>query len=411
MVPQATRLGDVDAAAEGRWSTGCGEFDRVLGGGVVPGSAVLVGGEPGIGKSTLLLQAAHGLANDGVAVLYVSGEESPRHLRLRAERLGLRDTSVRVAAATDCASIMALIAEGGAQVVVVDSIQTMHLAELDSPAGSVAQVRECAGRLTALARECGAAVLLVGHVTKEGHLAGPKVTEHVVDVVLLFEGDRTQPLKVLRAVKNRFGSTNEVGLFEMQDRGLVEVVNPSALLLEERSVGASGTVATCTVEGTRPLVLEVQALVAPTPFAAPRRVASGIDISRLHLLLAVVEQRGGIRLENRDVYVNVVGGVRVGEPAADLAVAVAVAASRAEFVVAPDAVVFGEVGLAGEVRAVGHAARRLEEAARLGFSTAVVPARTAREVRPPDGLAVVGVATVAEAVAAVQERKTPRSAR
>ncbi|MBI2300842.1 MAG: DNA repair protein RadA [Armatimonadetes bacterium] len=391
-------LSDVRSAGEARWTTGYGELDRVLGGGIVPGSVVLVGGEPGVGKSTLLLQVGCALSAAGRDVCYFSGEESPEQLRLRAERLGLGGSAMRVFCRTELEAVVELVRDERPAVAVVDSVQTLRAGDVDSAPGSVGQVRECAGRLAEAAKQTGTAVFLVGHVTKEGHLAGPKVMEHIVDVVLLFEGDRLQALKVLRASKNRYGSTNEVGLFEMGDGGLTEVLNPSALLLAERPEGVPGTVALAALEGARPLLLEVQALVAPSPFATPRRVADGVDLARVYLILAVMEQHAGIHLAHSDVYVNVVGGVRVGEPAADLAVALAVASSARGTPFPAETVVFGEIGLTGEVRAVSQTARRLEEAQRLGFESAVVPARGGSGRLSTGGIELRRVASVADAV-------------
>lgn len=400
---RAVPLSAVDRSAEQRISTGSGELDRVLGGGLVRGSVVLVGGEPGIGKSTLLLQAAAAMQQRGARVLYVSGEESPAQIRLRADRLGIGDSGVELLIETDVEALEDAATAARPDVLIVDSVQTLRLAEVDSQPGSINQVRQATARLVELAKHHNVTVLLVGHVTKEGSLAGPKVTEHMVDVVLMFEGERALSLKMLRSAKNRFGATHEIGLFEMSDGGLREVVNPSQLLLAERASGASGTVATCVNEGTRPLLCELQALVAPSPFAAPRRVASGLDLNRLHLILAVLEQRQGLRLGGVDVYVNVVGGLRVNEPATDLAVALAVASARSNVPLPTELMVFGEVGLTGEVRAVNRPGRRLEEAARLGFTRCILPRHGLTEVEVPPGIQAVPVRRLDEALAQVVE--------
>lgn len=392
---EPVRLAGIETGGEDRAVSGCGEFDRVLGGGLVSGAVVLIGGSPGVGKSTLLLQIAAAVAETGRSVLYVSGEESAQQLKLRAERLGVADSGLEVLIATDLANIESALERLRPTLAVIDSVQTVRTVEAEASPGSITQVRECTRRLAELAKRIGTAALLVGHVTKDGSLAGPKVVEHIVDTVLMFEGETTSPLKVLRAVKNRYGSTNEVGLFEMTAAGLRETPSPTGLLPEAGSEEVEGTAVCCAVEGTRPLFLEVQALVAPTPFAAPRRVAGGVEANRLHLLLAVLEQRAGIRLGARDVYVNVAGGVRITEPAADLAVAMAVASSWLEVSLPRSTVVFGEVGLTGEVRPVHQTERRLEEAARLGFGQAVVAARNV-PARPP--LAVQGVQSLDEAV-------------
>lgn len=397
---RAVTLAAVEPDQRQRLAAGIGEFDRVVGGGLVTGAVVLVGGEPGVGKSTLLLQVSAALAGGGAAVLYLSGEESAQQLRLRAERLGLLAAPVEILCATALSALVETIRAARPAAVIVDSIQTVRDEALEALPGSVTQVRECTSALAQVARETGAAVVLVGHVTKEGNLAGPKVTEHIVDTVLQFEGDRTAGLKVLRAAKNRFGSTDEVGLFEMGERGLTEVPNPSRLLLSERVQGVSGTATLATLEGTRSLLLEVQALAAPTPFVTPRRVASGLDVNRLHLLLAVLERRCAIRLADRDVYVNLVGGVRVTEPAADLAVVAAVASSVRDEPLDSQAVLFGEVGLTGEIRAVSRVDRRLEEAARMGFQTAVIPSHGTRDVES-SGLRLIRVDTVSAAVEAL----------
>ena len=391
------RLTAVAAGDATRVKTGIVELDRVLGGGVVPGSLVLVGGDPGIGKSTLILQASQALARAAGPVLYVSGEESAAQVKLRADRLGVDAAELFVLAETQLEAIEAHLGTIQPRVLVVDSIQTVYRGELESSPGSVGQVRECGARLMLLAKSRGLAVFLVGHVTKEGALAGPRVLEHLVDTVLYFEGERHATYRVLRAVKNRFGSTNEIGVFEMSDRGLREVANPSAAFLGERPRGASGSVIVAALEGTRPLLLEVQALVTTAHFGTPRRTVLGADYNRVCLLLAILEKRAGLPLQNQDVFVNVAGGARCHEPAADLAIALASASSFVERPVAPDVVALGEVGLTGEVRAVSGLETRVREAAALGFVQAVVP----RSSLVPGGaypVAVTGVATLDEAI-------------
>jgi len=366
-------LRDVGLEHTERARTGIGELDRVLGGGVVPGSLVLIGGDPGIGKSTLLLQAARALAAATPPVLYVSGEESAAQVRLRAERLGITGDGLLLWSENDLSAVQAELDTVKPRALVVDSIQTVFLPELESAPGSVAQVRECGARLMTIAKGRGLATFLVGHVTKEGTLAGPRVLEHLVDTVLYFEGEPHHAYRVLRAVKNRFGSTNEIGVFQMADRGLVEVPNPSGFFLAERPQDAPGSVIVAGLEGTRPLLLELQALVAPASFGTPRRTVLGADYNRTCLLLAVLEKRAGVPLGSQDVFVNVAGGARIVEPAADLGVVVAAASSYMDRPVRGDVVVVGEVGLTGEVRAVTGLETRLREAAALGFKEAVVP--------------------------------------
>jgi DNA repair protein RadA/Sms len=394
-------LGQIRIEAGGeRVATGIGELDRVLGGGLVRGSLVLIGGDPGIGKSTLLLQASRMLAAKSGPVLYVSGEESAEQVKLRADRLGTAPAGLYFAAETDLGIIEAHVSELRPRVLIVDSIQTAFLPGLESAPGSVTQVRECGARLMTLAKGEGVATFLVGHVTKEGAIAGPRVLEHLVDTVLYFEGERHHAYRVLRAVKNRFGSTNEIGVFEMGEAGLTEVKNPSGFFLSERPKGAPGSVVVSSLEGTRPLLLELQALVTPASFGTPRRTVLGADYNRVCLLLAVLEKRVGFPLQSQDVFVNVAGGGRVSEPAADLGVVLAAASSYLDRPVRGDVVVMGEVGLAGEVRAVTALAVRLKEAAALGFTAAVVPQNnlTGRQAHP---LEVQGVGSVEEAVKAL----------
>ena len=363
-----------------RRASGIAEFDRVVGGGLVAGSAVLVGGDPGIGKSTLLLQVAARLAADGADCAYVSGEEAVDQIRMRASRLAVADAEIRLAAATSVRDIITSLDDKAApDVLVVDSIQTMYVDSLDSAPGTVSQVRASAQELIRLAKRRGAAVLFVGHVTKDGQIAGPRVLEHMVDTVLYFEGERGHQFRILRAVKNRFGPTDEIGVFEMSDAGLIEVANPSALFLGERAAaedgGVSGACVFAGIEGTRPMLVEIQALVAPSSFATPRRAVVGWDGGRLAMVLAVLEARCGVALAGRDVYLNVAGGLRITEPAADLAVAAALVSSLNDEPIPSDMVVFGEIGLSGEVRAVSQTETRLREAAKLGFERALIPPR------------------------------------
>ncbi|MBO22698.1 MAG: DNA repair protein RadA [Rhodospirillaceae bacterium] len=354
--------------------TGLAEFDQVCGGGLVPGSALLVGGDPGIGKSTLLLQAAALLARAGVTVAYISGEEAIDQIRLRAARLGLADTPVDLASATNIRDILAALdAPNSAEIAIIDSIQTMYAENLDSAPGTVAQVRTCAQELIRVAKRRGVTMILVGHVTKEGAIAGPRVLEHMVDAVLYFEGERENQFRLLRAVKNRFGATNEIGVFEMTDTGLTEVENPSELFIAGHRDATSGSAVFAGIEGTRPLLVEIQALVAPTPLGTPRRAVVGWDSSRLAMIIAVLQTRCGMNLGAHDVYLNVAGGLRVGEPAADLAVAAALVSAHLEQPLPPRTVVFGEIGLGGEVRSVGQADARLREAEKLGFERALTP--------------------------------------
>jgi len=376
------------------------EFNRVLGGGIVQGSLVLIGGEPGIGKSTVLLQLASELALWGdKPVLYVSGEESPQQIKLRASRLDLNPERLLLLSETDLESILVQIDTLQPGLVIIDSIQTMFMPEMTSSAGSVSQVRECTARLMRLAKLRNIPMFLVGHVTKEGAIAGPRVLEHMVDVVLYLEGDRFHQYRLLRGVKNRFGSTNEVGVFEMGNEGMIEITNPSAAFLAERTLGAPGTSIAVTLEGTRPILVEVQALTSSTSFGLPRRTSNGIDLNRLLLLAAVLTKRVGMGLSNQDIYINIVGGLKVNEPAVDLAVAVAIASSYRDVPVSSELVLIGEVGLAGELRTVGQLERRLGEAAKLGFTRAIYPP-AARKPQLPDGFKGLSVATVQEAIEA-----------
>jgi DNA repair protein RadA/Sms len=376
------------------------EFNRVLGGGIVPGSLVLIGGDPGIGKSTLLTQVSGDLALYGERpVLYVSGEESAQQIKLRASRLGINPENLYLLAETNLDAVLGQIEALQPGIAIIDSIQTVYLPDLTSAAGSVSQVRECTSRLMQLAKGRNIPMFLVGHVTKEGAIAGPRVLEHMVDAVLYLEGDRFHQYRLLRGVKNRFGSTNEVGVFEMGNEGMIEVTNPSAAFLSERNSSTPGTAIAVTLEGTRPILVEVQALTSPTASGLPRRTANGIDYNRLLLLAAVLSKRVGLSLANQDVYANIVGGLKISEPAVDLAVAVAVASSYRDQQVDPGVVLIGEVGLSGELRSVGQLERRLAEAAKLGFTRAIYPP-AGRRPKVPQGLQGQSVATLGEAIAA-----------
>jgi DNA repair protein RadA/Sms len=393
-----------------RRMTGIAEFDRVVGGGLVPGSAVLIGGDPGIGKSTLLLQIVAKLAGRNRCV-YISGEEAIDQVRLRSQRLRVADRKVQLAAATSLRDILAsLDGTDRTDVVVIDSIQTMYVDTLDSAPGTVAQVRASAQELIRLAKRRGFALFLVGHVTKEGTIAGPRVLEHMVDTVLYFEGERGHHFRILRAVKNRFGATDEIGVFEMTDAGLVEVANPSALFLAERRGDVSGAAVFAGMEGTRPVLVEIQALVAPSPFSTPRRAVVGWDSGRLAMVTAVLEARCGVTLAGTDVFLNVAGGLRVTEPAADLAVAAALVSSLTEVPIPADAVVFGEIGLAGEVRQVGQAEARLKEAAKLGFAKAYLPARRRRATAPDSALDLIELGRLSELVERLDDGRGRRAA-
>ena len=393
-----------------RAATGIAELDRVLGGGLVAASAVLVGGDPGIGKSTLLLQVAAGLARAGRRVLYISGEEAIEQVRLRARRLGLADAHVELAASINLRDIIASLEEAAdATLVVIDSIQTMWLDSIDSAPGTVSQVRACSFELIRLAKSKGFSLVLVGHVTKEGAIAGPRVLEHMVDAVLYFEGDRGHQFRILRGVKNRFGATDEIGVFEMTDIGLAEVANPSALFLAERRGNISGSAVFAGLEGSRPVLVEVQALLSPNAGGSPRRSVIGWDGGRLSMLLAVLETRCGLRLNAHDVYLNIAGGLRVSEPAADLAVAAALASAASDRPTHPGMVYFGEVGLSGEVRQVAQAEARLKEAQKLGFDAATLPRRVARGNRPlaaPDGLMLAEIGHLSDLVAGFSDDKS-----
>jgi DNA repair protein RadA/Sms len=404
------RLSEIEGEIDERLALSIGEFSRVLGGGVVPGSLVLIGGDPGIGKSTLLLQVALEMA-ERERVLYVSGEESERQIKMRSLRLlqskgdngaqtppeNLPD-QLYLVTETDLETIFAHIHELKPRLLIVDSIQTTTLNELASSAGSVSQVRECSSRLRELAKSSGIAVFLIGHVTKEGTIAGPRVLEHIVDTVLYLEGDRFHTYRLLRSVKNRFGPTSDVGVFEMRERGMIEVANPSEAFLAERMVNAPGSAIAVTMEGTRPLLVEIQGLTSPTSFGNPRRTPNGVDFNRLLLLTAVLTRRANLRLADQDVFVNVVGGLTIGEPAADLAIAAAITSSARNIPVRADTVLIGEVGLSGELRMVGQVSARLWEAAQLGFKTAVLPRNMRRGETWPEGIEIVEARSLQEAL-------------
>jgi DNA repair protein RadA/Sms len=392
------RLSEIADNPEERIPLGIAEFARVLGGGIVPGSVVLIGGDPGIGKSTLLLQMALAMS-ERERVLYVSGEESERQLKTRAHRLAQSEKLTHelfILAETDLEFITQHTERVAPSALVIDSIQTMQFSELESSAGSITQVRECAARLQRLAKSSGIAVFLVGHVTKEGAIAGPRVMEHIVDTVLYLEGDPYHAYRILRSVKNRFGPTTEVGVFEMQHHGLAEVPNPSEAFLAERVVNAPGSAVAVTMEGTRPLLVEIQGLTSKTSFGNPRRTANGIDIHRLLLTVAVLSRRVGLRLEDQDIFINVVGGLQISEPAADLATAIALASSLSDKPVPADVALIGEVGLTGELRAVAQIPARLQEAAKLGFKRIVIPKQVRREPPAPQGLEIISARSVRE---------------
>ena len=393
------RVEEIDDVWEGtRLSTVIREFDRVLGGGVVPGSAVLIGGDPGIGKSTILLQALYQIARQNKKVLYVSGEESQHQIKLRSRRLGIHADLLYILSETELEQILSHLKEISPVCVVVDSIQTMFTSQLASAPGSVSQIRESAARLIYYAKKAHIALFLVGHVTKDGSIAGPRVLEHMVDTVLYFEGEAGSPYRILRGVKNRFGSTHEIGVFEMKEGGVREVLNPSELFLSERPKGASGSVVVSSLEGSRPILVELQALVSPTHFGLPRRMAVGVDLNRLLLLLAVLEKRGGMLLGSQDVYINVAGGLRINEPALDLGIALAVASSLGEYPLDPDMMVLGEVGLSGEIRAIAQADVRVREAAKLGFKKCILPAKNMDEINGEGSLELMGVRHIQEAL-------------
>lgn len=394
----AMLLKDIPEDTTLRTSTGISELDRVLGGGIVEGGLMLIGGDPGIGKSTLLLQVCAHLCEDGRKVLYVSGEESARQIKMRANRLHIAVPGLYVLAENALDNVEEKLGQLSPDVMVVDSIQTMYRPEMASAPGSVSQIRECTSLLMRMAKESGTSIFLVGHVTKDGAIAGPRMLEHMVDVVLYFEGDRQQQYRLLRAVKNRFGSVNELGVFQMTERGMEVVDNPSEELLSHRAKGASGSVVFCGLEGSRPLLCDVQALAAQSYFGTPRRTVNGADTGRVNLLLAVLEKRAGQKTYNQDVYINVAGGLELSEPAADLALCVAVASSLRDETVGANVAVMGEVGLAGEVRGIPQCERRVAECQRLGFTTVVLPKANLARMKVPEGMKLIGVDTVMQAV-------------
>ena len=391
-------MSEVSIKSEERIPTGIGELDRVLGGGIVTGSLSLVGGDPGIGKSTLLLQVCRNLVNAKRKVLYVSGEESAHQIKMRAERIGAFEDELLLFCETILEEILEGIRKVRPEFVVIDSIQTMFSEELTAAAGSVSQVREVTAQMMRIAKEENIAVFIVGHVTKEGVVAGPRTLEHMVDTVLYFEGEREAAYRILRGVKNRFGSTNEIGVFEMCADGLTEVENPSKMMLNGRPVDASGSVVVCSLEGTRPILIEIQALISPTSFQMPRRTAVGIDYNRVNLLMAVLEKRVGLQLGGCDAYVNLAGGMRLGEPAIDLGIILAIASSYKNIPLPEDTIIFGEVGLVGEVRRVSQGDQRIKEAEKLGFKTCILPKANVDSLKIRTNMRLLGVANVREAL-------------
>ncbi len=393
-------LTEIDAAGEIRFSTGMGELDRVLGGGAVKGSLVLVGGAPGIGKSTLMLQICGSLTAAG-RVLYVSGEESVRQLKLRAQRLNVTGEDLLVLSETALGDVLQAVEDVSADILIVDSIQTLYDPEMDSAPGSIGQVKGCTMALMRLAKDCGVTVFVIGHVNKEGSIAGPKVLEHMVDCVLYFEGDQHSVYRILRSAKNRFGATNEIGVFEMLSAGLEEVENPSQTLLSGRPEGAPGTCVTCVMEGARPVLAEIQALLAPAAYGNARRSSNGFDYNRAAMLLAVLEKRGGLKVSQCDAYLNIIGGLTLDEPGADLAAILALASSYLDRPIPQELAAVGEVGLTGELRSVNNLDQRLNEARRLGFTACVVPKRRGKATAGPEGLRLIEAANIGEAVRAV----------
>ncbi|HLS20899.1 MAG TPA: DNA repair protein RadA [Bacillota bacterium] len=388
----------IESESTTRYLTEMGEFNRVLGGGIVPGSLILIGGDPGIGKSTLLLQISGQLAKNQLPVLYISGEESVQQTKLRADRLNIHEDLLYVLAETNLFNVATHIEKLQPSFVIIDSIQTIYREEVSSAPGSVSQVRECTGELMRIAKTNGIPICIVGHVTKEGAIAGPRMLEHMVDTVLYFEGDRHHAYRMLRGVKNRFGSTNELGIFEMKESGLSEVLNPSELFLEERSQGTAGSTVVASMEGTRPVLVEIQALISPSSFGNPRRMATGIDTNRVPLLMAVLEKRVGLMLQNQDAYIKVAGGVKLDEPAIDLAVAVSIASSFRDQPTNPNDIFIGEVGLTGEVRRVSRIEQRVQEAAKLGFKRVICSTYNLQGWTKPEGIEVIGVDTIQEAL-------------
>lgn len=393
-----SKMSEISTAKEERVATGMKELDRVLGGGIVPGSLTLVGGDPGIGKSTILLQTCRFLGNAGHSVLYISGEESLKQIKLRAERIGTFTDDVQLLCETNLDIIEEVIRKVKPEIVIIDSIQTMYSEEVGSAPGSVSQVREATSVLMQIAKGLEISVFIVGHVTKEGTVAGPRVLEHMVDTVLYFEGDRHASYRILRGVKNRFGSTNEIGVFEMREQGLIEVENPSEFMLSGRPEGENGCIVTCSVEGTRPILIEIQALVCRTNFGIPRRQAIGMDLNRLNLLMAVLEKRLGMSMGDCDAYVNIAGGMRITEPAIDLGIVLALVSSFRNRAIGEDVMAFGEVGLSGEVRAVSQMQTRVSEAKKLGFKTCIVPASCKDSLQDIKGIKLIYVASVTDAI-------------
>lgn len=395
---KAEPITEIKTEKETRVKTKLEEFNRVLGGGVVPGSLVLIGGDPGIGKSTLLLQVSAQLNNGGGTVLYVSGEESKHQIKMRADRLELRGSDFYIYPETDLTYITETIREIKPDYVVIDSIQTMHHPDVTSAAGSVSQVRECTAELMRVAKTSGIAIFIVGHVTKEGAIAGPRMLEHMVDTVLYFEGERHHTFRILRAVKNRFGSTNEIGIFEMRNGGLVEVTNPSEMFLEERLAGATGSAVVAAMEGTRPILAEIQSLITPTVFGTAKRTASGLDYNRVSLMMAVLEKRAGLMLQNQDAYLKASGGVKLDEPAIDLPIAISIASSYKDKETRETDCFIGEIGLTGEVRRVSRIDQRVSEAAKLGFKRVFIPKNNIGGWEFPENITIIGVATVSDAI-------------
>lgn len=397
-VSKPEKITALESQKEPRITTGMKEFNRVLGGGIVPGSLVLIGGDPGIGKSTLLLQIASQIAKKDMPVLYVSGEESTRQTKLRAERLGVNEEALYVLSETNLQDIHHQIEVLNPQLVVIDSIQTIYREEVSSAPGSVSQVRECTSELMRIAKTNHISIFIVGHVTKEGSIAGPRLLEHMVDAVLYFEGERHHTYRILRGVKNRFGSTHEMGIFEMKEKGLQEVLNASEIFLEERTAGAAGSTVVASMEGTRPVLVEIQALISPSSFGNPRRMATGIDYNRVPLIMAVLEKRVGFMLQNQDAYIKVAGGVKLDEPAIDLAIAISIASSFRDQPTEPKDIFIGEVGLTGEIRRVSRIEQRVQEAAKLGFSRVICPKNNLDGWNIPKEIQVIGVSTVQEAL-------------
>ncbi|WP_099156819.1 DNA repair protein RadA [Virgibacillus ndiopensis] len=397
-ISKPEKITAIESQKEPRMTTSMKEFNRVLGGGIVPGSLVLIGGDPGIGKSTLLLQISSQLAKKQLPVLYISGEESTRQTKLRADRLDIKTDLLYVLSETNMYDIANQIEDIKPSLVIIDSIQTIFREEVTSAPGSVSQVRECTSELMKIAKTNGIPIFIVGHVTKEGAIAGPRMLEHMVDAVLYFEGERHHTYRILRGVKNRFGSTNEMGIFEMKESGLREVLNPSEIFLEERSQGAAGSTVVASMEGTRPVLVEIQALISPSSFGNPRRMATGIDNGRVPLLMAVLEKRVGLMLQNQDAYIKVAGGVKLDEPAIDLAIAISIASSFRDQPTMPDDIFVGEVGLTGEIRRVSRIEQRVQEAAKLGFKRVICPKKNLDGWTIPKSIEVVGVNTVQEAL-------------